>query len=118
MAQKTVLDSRDKRIKRIRQKVQGTSERPRLVVFRSNKHIYAQIIDDTKGQTLASASSLELKGGAKTLTVDVAAEVGRLISKKAKQKGIIKVVFDRRGRKYHGRIKALADGARQGNLKF
>jgi len=110
-----------RRHKRIRKKVFGTPERPRLCVFRSNKHIYAQIIDDTIGHTLVAASTLdpELRGKLqKTWNVEAAREVGRLIGKRALEKGIKKVVFDRGGYKYHGRVKALAEGAREAGLEF
>ena len=108
-----------RRIKRVKKKVRGTPERPRLCVFRSNKHFYAQIIDDTKGHTLCSASTLELKDKLqKTWNVEAAREVGRLIAKKALEKGIKKVVFDRRFYKYHGKVKACAEGAREGGLEF
>jgi len=109
------------RHKRIRKKLSGTTERPRLAVFRSEKHIYAQIIDDTKGVTLVAASTVEkamrekLK---KTWNVEAAKEVGKLIAERALAKGIKEVVFDRGGFKYHGRVKALADSAREAGLKF
>lgn len=109
------------RHKRIRKKLSGTAERPRLAVFRSEKHIYAQIIDDTKGVTLVAASTVEkamrekLK---KTWNVEAAKEVGKLIAERALAKGIKEVVFDRGGFKYHGRVKALADSAREAGLKF
>jgi len=103
---------RYKRHKRVRAKIFGTKEVPRLCVFRSAKHIYCQLIDDEKGRTLFAASDLELK---KSKT---AYEVGKLIAKKALEKKIKKVVFDRGGYKYHGRVKALAEGAREGGLKF
>ena len=99
----------------------GTSARARLTVFRSSKHIYAQLIDDTKGQTLAAASSLEktTREGAKTgANIDAAKVVGKLIAERAKEKGIKDVVFDRGGYLYHGRVKALADAARAAGLKF
>ena len=106
------------RHKRVRGKVSGTPERPRLNVFRSETNIYAQIIDDTKGITLVSANSLE-KGfecdGTKT---DAAKKVGEVIAERAKAKGIDLVVFDRGGYLYHGRVKALAEGAREGGLQF
>jgi large subunit ribosomal protein L18 len=111
----------DYRVKRVRGKIEGTKERPRLSVHRGHKHIYAQIIDDSKGLTLASAStlSLELKGKIKvTDTVAAAKSVGDLIAKNAIQKGVKKVVFDRRGYAYIGKIKALADAARQNGLEF
>jgi large subunit ribosomal protein L18 len=102
---------------RIRQKMQGTTERPRLNVYRSLNHIYAQIIDDAKGETLLSASSLAAKaktGG----NVAAAKEVGKLVAERAIEKGIKRVVFDRGGYLYHGRIKALADAAREAGLEF
>ncbi len=108
---------RQKRQKRIRAKIVGTKTTPRLNVFRGLKHINAQIIDDTTGKTLVAASDMELKS-AKGVKVDKAKEVGKLIAQKAKDKKISQVVFDRAGYKYHGRIKALAEGAREGGLKF
>src|SRR5215469_16120588 len=102
---------------RIREKLSGTTERPRLNVFRSLNHIYAQVIDDQQGVTVASASSLALKlktGG----NVAAAKEIGKAIAEKAQEKGIKKVVFDRGGFLYHGRIKALADAAREAGLEF
>jgi large subunit ribosomal protein L18 len=102
---------------RIRQKMQGTAERPRLNVYRSLNHIYAQIIDDAAGQTLVSASSLSAKlktGG----NVAAAKEVGKLVAEQALKKGIKRVVFDRGGYLYHGRMKALAEAAREGGLEF
>ncbi|MDX9971809.1 MAG: 50S ribosomal protein L18 [FCB group bacterium] len=101
---------------RIRKSVIGTIERPRLCVFRSLKHIYAQIIDDSTGRTLASASSLDQKisGG----NVEAAKAVGKAVAERAKEKSISKVCFDRNGRLYHGRIKALADAAREAGLEF
>jgi len=113
--------ARNKRKIRIRKKLNGTEERPRLTVFRSEKHIYAQIIDDAQGITLASASTLspehkeqEASGG----KVGAAKKVGELIARKAQEKGIKKVVFDRNGFIYHGRIQALADAAREAGLEF
>lgn len=113
--------ARLKRKKSIRKKVQGTNERPRLSVFRSDKHIYAQIIDDTRGATLIAASTLSpeykqldaVKG-----KIDAAKRVGELIARKAQEGGISKVVFDRNGFIYHGRVQALADAARQAGLDF
>ncbi len=113
-------EERRQRIKyRIRKKLKGTSERPRLCVFRSNSQIYAQIIDDTSGKTLVTASSMEktLKEFKGTKT-EKSVAVGKLIAEKAKQKGIQSVVFDRSGFLYHGRVKALADAAREGGLIF
>ena len=116
------LVARDRRRKHIRKYLNGTTERPRLVVFRSNKQIYAQIVDDVKKVTLTSASSIskEIEAEvqkAKTKT-DVAKIVGKLIADQAKKNKIETVVFDRAGYIYHGRVKALADGAREGGLKF
>jgi large subunit ribosomal protein L18 len=111
-------ERRKRRHKRIRAKIFGIEKRPRLCVFRSTKHIYAQLIDDEKGHTIASANDLELKGIEKMTKIEKAKEVGKLIAKKAKEKNIEKVVFDRGGYKYHGRVKALAEGAREGGLKF
>lgn len=107
-----------KRHKRVRGKVSGTSERPRLNVFRSGNNIYAQIIDDTKGLTLASASSLEKGFEGRGSNAEAAAKVGQAIAQRAKDKGIDTVVFDRGGYLYHGRVKALADGAREAGLEF
>lgn len=113
-------DVRVKRKIRIRKRLSGTSERPRLVVFRSNLHIYAQIIDDMTGSTLAQASTLTLsKNGEKVACNKAGAEkVGKEVARIAKDKNITKVVFDRNGYLYHGRIKAIADGAREGGLEF
>jgi large subunit ribosomal protein L18 len=102
----------------IRKRVKGSAERPRLSVFRSNTSIYAQIIDDIKGITLASASSVDLAGRKENTNVEVAAQVGKKIAEKAQEAGIQAVVFDRNGYLYHGKVKALADGAREGGLKF
>jgi large subunit ribosomal protein L18 len=113
--------ARSKRKKRVRSRVVGTSERPRLNVFRSLKHIYVQAIEDTTGKTLASASTLssELKGSVRGPgNVEAAKKVGELIAKKCLEKGIQKVVFDRSGYLYHGRIKALAEAARTSGLIF
>lgn len=110
------------RHKRLRKRISGTPERPRLSVYRSEKHIYAQIIDDTKGVTLAAASTVEKelrdKLNDKTWNVQAAKEVGKIIAERATAKGIKEIVFDRGGYKYHGRIKALADSARESGLKF
>lgn len=114
----TRTEARRRRHFRVRKSVHGTAEKPRLAVFRSNKHIYAQLIDDDGGRTLASASSSESAVGAESLTVDVATEVGKLIGARAQDAGITKVVFDRGGYKFHGRIRALADGARESGLEF
>jgi len=116
---KTAADSRYRRHLRVRKKVEGTPERPRLVVFRSSKHIYAQLVDDQKGVTLAGAADtsegVQIEGKGK---VARSFAVGKLIAAKAKEKGIAKVVFDRGGYQYHGRVKAVADGARKGGLEF
>jgi len=108
---------RKRRHRRVRGKVHGSANRPRLCVFRSSKGIYAQLIDDDAGVTLASASTLNL-GGASGTKSERAAEVGKLVAQRAKDAGIASVVFDRGGYLYHGRVKALADGAREGGLEF
>ena len=104
--------------KRIRRKVAGSTERPRLAVFRSVKHIYAQVIDDAVGHTLAAASSNEKNGIKSGGNVAGAKAVGKLLAERAKEKGVKSVVFDRGGYLYHGRVKALADAAREGGLEF
>jgi len=114
----TVRDARLRRHRRVRGKVQGTAERPRLVVHRSNRGITAQLVDDLSGKTLASASWLALKNSFKGDKSEQAAEVGKLLATSAKQAGVESCVFDRAGYLYHGRVKALADGAREGGLKF
>ena len=106
------------RHKRVRGKVSGTPERPRLNVFRSETNIYAQIIDDTRGVTLVSASSLEKSFSCDGTKTDAARKVGETVAQRAKDKGIDTVVFDRGGYLYHGRVKALAEGAREGGLQF
>jgi len=110
--------ARRKRVQRIRKKVVGTSQRPRLRVYKSNKHIYAQIIDDTKGHTLAASSTKTCDCAGAEGKVSQAERVGQDIAAKAKAKGIESVVFDRGGYIYHGRVKALSEGARQGGLLF
>lgn len=110
--------SRQKRHLRIRQTVKGTASKPRLCVFRSNKQIYVQLIDDEAGKTLAQASTLELKDLKNGGNVAAATEVGTLIAKRALELNISKVVFDRGGYLYHGRVKALADAARAAGLEF
>ncbi len=112
----TKTDKRNKIKLRVRGKISGTTERPRLTVFRSNKQIYAQVIDDLTGKTLAAASSLKLTD--KAPKKEIAAKVGELIAKSAQEAGVTTVVFDRNGYLYHGRIKELADAARKGGLKF
>ena len=117
----TRKDSVRRRHRRVRRKVIGTAERPRLAVFRSNQHIYVQVIDDNQQHTLAAASTLEptLKSELKTgATCDASVEVGKLIAQRAIEKGISKVVFDRGGNIYHGRVKALAEAAREAGLDF
>ena len=112
-------DARRRRIHvRIRTRVQGTQERPRLAVFRSIKHIYAQLIDDSKGRTIVSASSAEKNATASGGNVAGAKEIGKLIAGRAVAEGVKQVVFDRGGYLYHGRIKALADAAREAGLEF
>ena len=116
---KTAADNRYRRHLRVRKKVEGTAERPRLVVFRSSKHIYAQLVDDQRNITLAGAADtsegVQVEGKGK---VARSFALGRLIAAKAREKGIAKVVFDRGGYQYHGRVKAVADGARKGGLEF
>jgi len=114
---KSKHEGRQRRHRRVRAKIFGKDRCPRLCVFRSSKHIYAQLINDEKGKTLAVASDSELKKSKKTKT-EKAKEVGKLIAKKAKEKKIEKVVFDRGGYQYHGRVKALAEGAKEAGLKF
>ena len=104
--------------KRIRRKLAGSTERPRLAVFRSVAHIYAQVIDDAKGQTLVSASSVDKGGKTNGGNVAAAKAIGKLVAERAKEKGIKSVVFDRGGYLYHGRVKALADAAREAGLEF
>ncbi len=104
--------------RRIRRKLRGTAERPRLAVFRSVSHIYAQVIDDGEGKTLVSASSVDKGGKTGGGNVAAAKAIGKLVAQRAKEKGITKVVFDRGGYVYHGRVKALADAAREAGLEF
>lgn len=117
----TRREARLSRKKRVRKTVSGTASRPRLAVFRSNLHIYAQVVDDTQGRTLASAGTVEkelrgsLKGGS---NVDAAKAVGALVAQRAKELGVTSVVFDRSGYLYHGRVAALADAAREAGLEF
>jgi large subunit ribosomal protein L18 len=112
-------ESRIRRHRRVRKKVVGTAERPRLAVFRSNKHIAAQVIDDRAGRTLAAASTTEpdLRAGT-TSNKEAAAQIGRLLAERAKAAGITKVVFDRGGNLYHGRVAAVADAAREAGLEL
>ncbi len=110
-----------RRVKRVRKKVTGISDRPRLAVSRSNQHIYAQVIDDTSGRTLCAVGTMSKDMRTTTPAggnVNAAAEIGKVIGQKARELGIEQVCFDRRGRRYHGRIKALADAAREAGLKF
>lgn len=111
-------EARLRRHRRVRGKISGTAERPRLAVFRSSKHIYAQVIDDVAGVTLASASSMDKGFEGFGGNIEAATKVGNAVAKKALEKGITTVVFDRGGFVYHGRVKALAEGAREGGLKL
>jgi len=112
--------ARKRRHRRVRKKIVGSPERPRLAVFRSNKHIYAQLIDDLGGKTIASASSADaaLRSQMKGNSVDSAGKVGKLVAEHAIDKGVKKVVFDRGGFRFHGKVKALADSAREQGLEF
>jgi large subunit ribosomal protein L18 len=112
--------ARDRRHHRVRRKVSGSSERPRLAVYRSNKHISAQVIDDRSGRTLAAASSVEkdVRAGGSTGNKATATTVGRLVAERARSAGISQVVFDRGGFLYHGRVAAVADAAREAGLEF
>ena len=116
----TNRDRRERRRRRVRAKVYGVASRPRLNVFRSMKHIYAQLIDDDAGHTLAAASSLDtdIRSQAGLKKVEEALAVGKLLAQRAQQKEIKQVVYDRAGYRYHGRVKAVADGAREGGLEF
>lgn len=111
-------DARRRRQVRSRKRLHGSAERPRLAVYRSNKYIYAQVIDDAQGVTVASASSQESDLRSGRLNVETAAKVGTLVADRAKDAGVTSVVFDRGGYKYHGRLKALADAAREAGLEF
>ena len=119
-AKKVNLTGRQKRKYRIRKRVNGTPIRPRLTVFRSARHIYVQVIDDTIGQTLVAASTLskDLRGSLEGTKTDIAKKVGALVAEMCKSKEMSKVAFDRNGYRYHGRIKALADAARKNGLDF
>ncbi len=112
---KTREQKRVRRHLRVRRRISGTAERPRLVVFRSLKHIYAQLVDDVAGRTLMTVSSSAVTEGKKS---ERSVQVGKSIAEKAKAAGITRVVFDRAGYKYHGRVKAVAEGAREGGLEF
>jgi large subunit ribosomal protein L18 len=118
MATLSVREARQRRHKRVRRKVFGTAERPRLVVFRSNRGIAAQLVDDSTGRTLASASWMAVPKSFKGNKTEQAAEVGKLLAAAAKKAGVETILFDRAGYLFHGRVKALADGAREGGLKF
>lgn len=112
---------RERRHRRVRAKVTGTAVRPRLNVFRSNRHIFAQIIDDSKGNTLVAASTLDADLRARAAQLkkkDEAKEVGKLLARRAIEKGLKQIIFDRGGYQYHGRVKSLAEGAREGGLEF
>jgi large subunit ribosomal protein L18 len=118
MATLTRHQLRARRHRRVRRKIAGTAERPRLAVFRSNRGIVAQLVDDTTGRTLASASWLDLRSGFSGSKSEQAAAVGKALAEAAKAAGVERAVFDRSGYLYHGRVKALADGAREGGLEF
>jgi large subunit ribosomal protein L18 len=118
MATLSVLEARRRRHRRVRSKMHGTADRPRLVVFRSNKGISAQLVDDDGGRTVASAGWMQLKKTFKGDKTEQAAEVGKLLADNARGGGVKQVVFDRAGYLYHGRVKALADAARKGGLEF
>jgi large subunit ribosomal protein L18 len=117
VSQLSVREARERRHRRVRGKITGTAARPRLTVFRSNRGIFAQLVDDSSGRTLAGASWVGLKGF-KGDKIAQAKEVGKQVAAVAKKAGVAEVVFDRGGYLYHGRVKALADGAREGGLKF
>lgn len=116
MAKNKKLQRRQRVKRRVRGTVSGTPERPRLSVFRSNSHIYAQLIDDTKGHTLAAASSLE--DGVEGKPAEISKVIGQRLAERAKEAGVEAAVFDRNGYRYHGRVRALAEGAREGGLQF
>ena len=118
MSTLTVREARLRRHRRVRGKIRGTAERPRLLVFRSNRGIFAQLVDDDAGRTLAAASWLDLPKSFSGDKSEQAAEVGKLLAAGGKKAGVESVVFDRGGYLYHGRVKALADGAREGGLSF
>jgi large subunit ribosomal protein L18 len=118
MSTLSTRQARERRHRRVRGKVAGSAERPRLAVFRSNRGIFAQLVDDEAGRTLAAANWLGLEKGFKGDKTEQAAEVGKALAAAAKQAGIDRCVFDRGGYLYHGRVKALADGAREGGLQF
>lgn len=111
-------EARNRRHRRVRKKVHGTTARPRLAIYKSNRYIYAQIIDDETGRTLAAASSREPAVSVRTLTVESAAEVGKLLAERAEAANVEEVVFDRGGYPYHGRVKALAEAVREAGVKL
>lgn len=111
-------EARAHRHSRVRKRIRGTADRPRLAVYRSNRYIYAQVIDDTEGRTLATASSQEGELRSERLNVDTAQKVGTLVATRAREAGVTSVVFDRGGYKFHGRVKALAEAAREEGLEF
>jgi len=111
-------EARDRRHSRVRKKVHGTAARPRLAVYKSNRYIYAQVIDDVSGRTLAAASSQEQSMRDRTLTIESAAEVGKLLAQRVEDVDVSEVVFDRGGYPFHGRVKALADAVREAGVKF
>jgi len=117
MSARSIREARARRKRRIRGRIEGTTERPRVSVFRSNKAIYAQLVDDAAAVTLTAARSAEVEGAGLKMA-EVAKKVGELLAQRAKDKGIERVVFDRSGYLYHGRVKALAEGAREGGLVF
>jgi large subunit ribosomal protein L18 len=112
------VEARANRHARVRKRISGTAERPRLAVFRSNRHIYAQLIDDVSGRTLVAASALEADASKDGKKSDVAKSVGTLIGRRAKEQGIAAVVFDRGGYQYHGRVRQIAEGAREAGLSL
>jgi large subunit ribosomal protein L18 len=116
--QRKMQNARVRRVARVRTRISGTAERPRLAVHRSLRHISAQLIDDVTRKTIVSASDKDVKAGKDTKPMQLAAEVGKLIASRAAEKKISAVVFDRRDKRYHGRVKALAEGAREGGLDF
>ena len=109
--------ARERRHRRVRKKVRGTPQRPRLAVFRSNKHVYAQVIDDVNGRTVAAASTVDKGFEGATATVDAAKKIGKIVGERAKEAGVEAVVLDRGGFRYHGRVAGVADGAREAGLK-
>ena len=112
------IEQRERRHKRVRKKILGTQERPRLNIYKSNRYIYAQIIDDMKSHTIISASSLESELKAKNINCEISKKVGLIIGSRAIEQGIKQVIFDRSGYRYHGNVKSLAEGARESGLEF